>query len=128
MLDIVAECATTNDGFIESSPPLVGQNLGFFIEAPKRPADEVADLKPAIFQRANEPVDRPLPAECDDMPAGLEDAVRFLGEVQAGRQRVPLLTHEAQPVWRVCADGVHAGVGHQAHGFDAVAVDQGVSA
>jgi len=128
MLDIVAECATTNDGFIESSPPLVGQNLGFFIEAPKRPADEVADLKPAILQRANEPVDRPLPAERDDMPAGLEHAVRFLCEVQTGRQRIPLLAHEAQPVGGICADRVHAGVGHQAHGFDAVAVNQGVSA
>jgi len=56
--------------------------------------------------------------------ARLEDSQALGGERQAGRQVVPLLAHEAEPIRRIGHDRIHRRIGQGSQHVEAVAVVQ----
>src|SRR5690606_36375654 len=90
---------------------------------PVQPRDAVANLEPGILDGDREAVPRPGAAEREQVPARLEYAEALARPLFPGRQVVPRLAHEPEPVGRVGDDGVDRCLGHGAHRLDAVAVN-----
>ncbi len=95
MLDVVAQCATTCNGFMVTLPLPVDQDLGVVAQTPVHPHDAVADLEPGVLDGAREPVVGPRPAEREQVRPRLHAVTDQLPELGAGHAVVPLLPHES---------------------------------
>jgi hypothetical protein len=71
--------------------------LSVLIKTPVGPCELVADFEPGILDGAGKPVIRARAGECDQVPAGLQDAKNLRPELggKCRLARIPILAHKS---------------------------------